>query len=82
MKTIDFYTRNNCKLCEEAFVLLEILQNKYNFKINVNDIETNEKWHETYHIIIPVIKIGEIELNNNMIDIENIESALKKLFYN
>lgn len=81
MLTVDFYTREKCKLCEEAHILLEILQHKYNFHIEVNDIETNDKWFERYHIIIPVIKIGHIELNSNMIDIETIEKALSQFHY-
>lgn len=78
MLIVEFYTREQCKLCEEAHVLLEILQNKYNFQIKINDIESNDEWFERYHIIIPVIKIGHIELNSNMIDIEKIENVLNQ----
>lgn len=76
MKTIIFYTRENCRLCEEAYVLLEILQQKYNFNIEKRDIETNNEWLEQYHVIIPVIEIGNTILNSNMIDLEIIDKKL------
>lgn len=78
MSIIQFYTRENCQLCEEAHILLQVLQNKYDFHIDLRNIETNETWFEKYHIIIPVIKIKNTVLNCNMIDLDVIEKAIKK----
>lgn len=78
MFTVHFYTRENCKLCEEAYVLLEVLQHKYKFQIEERDIESNDDWLETYQVIIPVIEIDDIVLNGDMITIEKIENSLKK----
>jgi len=77
MSTVYLYTKNNCKLCEEAELLLELLQNSYDFQIEKRDIETNGTWFEKYHIIVPVIKVKDQILNCNMIDLEQIENALK-----
>lgn len=77
MLKIQFYTRQNCKLCDEASVLLELLQNQYDFQIDTRNIETNEDWLEKYHVIIPVIKVGDITLNCNTIDLEALDQALK-----
>lgn len=78
MYKVQFFTRKNCKLCDEAYVLLELLQNEYDFQIETKDIETNEKLLEKYQVIIPVIKIGDVVLNNNMIDLEIIDQTLKR----
>ena len=73
-----FYTRKNCKLCEEAYALLTVLQNEYEFTIEERDIETNDEWLEEYQLIIPVIHINDTILNCNMIDFVQLEQALRQ----
>lgn len=81
MLKVKFYMREACKLCDEAYVLLEILQSKYPFQIEEINIELNDEWLEKYQVIIPVIKIGDIILNNNMIDMEKIDEGLSKYLH-
>lgn len=69
---ITIYTRKNCELCEEAKLMLQLVQEDYPVDYEEIDIESDEGLHEKYMLMIPVIerdaeiimygKIGYVEL--------------------
>lgn len=77
MKVI-FYTKKGCSLCDDAKLILEILQKEYNFEIITNDIETNEDWMEKYGINIPVVKIDGEVIQEGIIDLLTIEEKVQE----
>lgn len=69
---ITFYTRANCPLCEEARLMLQLVQEDFELDVQEVDIESDEALHEKYMLMIPVVEkdsktiiygnIGYIEL--------------------
>jgi len=73
---IDFYTKDNCALCEEAAALLNIFKSEYSFEIEEKDIYTNDAWLEEYQLLIPAIR-----MNNTLITCQEMDyETLDKLF--
>jgi glutaredoxin len=79
MFTIDFYTRPQCPLCEEAKQVLIMLQDDYDFNIQEHDIESNDMWTEEYGLIIPVINVGENTLQYGQIDFYELSKRLQEI---
>lgn len=77
MKTVNFYTKNICSLCDEAEALLYMFQQEYSFNIKVRDIYTNDEWLEAYHLRIPVIEIGEHKIDCEKMSYHNLQIFLK-----
>ncbi|WP_066141840.1 glutaredoxin family protein [Lederbergia lenta] len=75
---ITFYTKKNCMLCEDAELMLRMLQKEYGFDIITNDIETNEMWMEKYGISIPVVEIDGELIQEGIIDLFTLEEQIQK----
>ncbi|WP_404454183.1 glutaredoxin family protein [Virgibacillus necropolis] len=75
---INFYTKENCSLCDEALALVEMLQHDYPCTLEMRDIYSNDNWLEAYHLSIPVVNIDGIELNCEEISFETLEAAFKE----
>ncbi len=76
MITVDFYTRPQCPLCEDAKQLLIMLQDDYEFKLEEHNIELNEKWTEEYGLMIPVINIKGNTVQAGRIDLDELSKRL------
>lgn len=75
---LTFYTKKNCMLCEDAKLMLRMLQREYNFDIITNDIETNDVWMEKYGISIPVVEIDGELIQEGIIDVFTLEEQIQK----
>ncbi|MGM8215264.1 glutaredoxin family protein [Bacillaceae bacterium W0354] len=75
-----FYTKPNCKLCDEAKVLLLSLQAEYGFDIIEQNINDDEELLEKYFIEIPVVRINQAELTAAELDLYTLESFLNTHF--
>ncbi|GAA0307815.1 glutaredoxin [Gracilibacillus halotolerans] len=62
------YMKENCSLCEDAKVVLDLLKNEYLFEYREKDIYTDEELLEKYHLSIPVL-----EYRNHVVDEGNID---------
>lgn len=76
---IIFYTRKKCELCQDAKLLLEILQNEYDFAIIERDIDENDEWTEKYGLMIPVIEYNGEVIQYGQIDLLEMANFLKTL---
>ncbi len=77
MNQVLFYTKENCLLCEDAMVLLELLQAHYQFEIEIRDIHKNDAWLESYQLSIPVIEINDRQLFGADVNFEKLEQFIK-----
>ena len=77
MLEIEFYTKDICSLCEEAYALLMMLQREYPFKLKEIDIYSDDKLLEEYQLLIPAVRMEDVFLNCEEISWENIEKVLK-----
>jgi glutaredoxin len=53
---VQFYSRSNCPLCEEARLMLELVKEDIYFDIEEINIEEDDELHEKYLLRIPVIE--------------------------
>lgn len=75
--TVEFvlYMKENCSLCEDAKVILDLLQDEYLFEYREKDIYTDESLLEKYHLSIPVLTY-----DNHVIDEGNIDYFIVEKF--
>lgn len=78
MKTVNFYTKDMCGLCEKAEALLYMFQQDFPFKIEVRDIHTNDNWLETYQLRIPVIEIDDQRIDCEKMGYDNVKTFLNR----
>ncbi|QBP40496.1 glutaredoxin family protein [Paenisporosarcina antarctica] len=58
---IRFYSRANCSLCIEAWMMLQLVKEDVHLDIEEINIEENDEIHEKYVLRIPVIEYkGEV----------------------
>ncbi|WP_027965431.1 glutaredoxin family protein [Halalkalibacillus halophilus] len=77
-KVIYFYTKNNCKLCEEAKQILEVFQRDYGFDIMEQNIYHHEKLLEQYFLTIPVIRVNDQELTAEKLSFATVDEFLRE----
>ncbi|KYG90646.1 thiol-disulfide isomerase [[Bacillus] sp. KCTC 13219] len=76
MKTVNFYLRPDCQLCEEGLLTLKLVQEDYAFELTVINIEENEALHEKYMLMIPVVTCDEQTLQYGQLDYVTLFEAL------
>ncbi|MDQ0186955.1 glutaredoxin family protein [Cytobacillus kochii] len=61
MQIVKLYTRKRCPLCEQAELVIEMVQEESLFQYKAIDIETSDDLTERFGLMIPVIEVdGEI----------------------
>lgn len=73
---IQFYTRTNCPLCDEAKLMLQLVTEDVDFEIEEINIEQNDQIHEKYLIRIPVIEKDGQVIQEGRIDYPTLIEAL------
>lgn len=71
------YGKENCSLCEQAKVTLELLQQGYSFTWKEVNIYEDEKLLEEYHLKIPVIAHQDTLIDAGIVDMSTVENYLK-----
>ncbi|TKD71033.1 glutaredoxin family protein [Pseudalkalibacillus hwajinpoensis] len=60
-KSVILYTKETCPLCDEAYYLLQKLQEEVDFSLETVDIYQDESLLEKFMVMIPVVEIdGEV----------------------
>jgi glutaredoxin 2 len=73
---IHFYTRPGCHLCDEARLMIGLVEEDYQLEVLEHNIELDDELHEKYMLMIPVIeKDGKVLLYGN-IDYVSLVEAL------
>jgi glutaredoxin len=57
---VTFYTKSGCHLCDDAEIMMKLVQEDYPFTWTKVDIETDDESHEKYMLMIPVIEINGV----------------------
>lgn len=73
---IHFYTRPGCHLCEDARIVLKLVQEDVAFEIKEFNIEEDDALHEKYMLMIPVIEFENEIIQYGQIDYPTILDAL------
>lgn len=69
------YTRSNCPLCDEAKLMIELVNEDFPMPYKEVNIESDEALHEKYMLMIPVLeKDNSILLYGNIGYVELLEA--------
>jgi glutaredoxin len=72
------YTKQGCGLCTETKMHLHQLASQYPHQLKEVDITSDPYIHRQYHLVIPVVLIGQQELQAP-ISIQQLETALQQV---
>jgi arsenate reductase-like glutaredoxin family protein len=72
---VQFYSRPNCSLCEEARLILKLVEEDVNLDITEINIENDDLIHEKYLLRIPVIVYEDKVVQEGIIDYPTLLEA-------
>jgi len=72
---VQFYTRPNCPLCEDARLMLELVKEDVILHIEEINIEDNDDIHEKFLLRIPVIERDGVVIQEGRIDYPTLLEA-------
>lgn len=75
MMKVQFYSRSNCPLCEEARLMLELVKEDIYLHIEEINIEEDDELHEKYLLRIPVIESNGQIIQEGRIDYPTLLEA-------
>ena len=75
---VNFYTRPGCHLCEDARLMLKLVQEDIPFRINEINIEEDDVLHEKYMLMIPVVELEGSIIQYGRVDYATLLDALWK----
>ena len=70
LPSLKFYTKEGCRLCDDALLILNKVKRKFPFELISVDINQSNELLEKYRIRIPVI-----EINNKVEFVYKIEES-------
>ena len=71
---VKFYTKPNCGLCDEAKLMMQLVQEDFTFTWTEIDIQSDDEIHEKYMLMVPVIeKDGDVLLYGNIGFVDIVE---------
>ena len=73
---IQFYTRPNCSLCDEAKLMLQLVNDEIDFEIEHINIEKDDQIHKKYLLRIPVIEQNGQVIQEGRVDYPTLLEAL------
>ncbi|WP_342543122.1 glutaredoxin family protein [Paenisporosarcina sp. FSL H8-0542] len=72
---VQFYSRPNCPLCEDARMMLQLVKEDVELHIEEINIEDNDDIHEKYLLRIPVIESNGVVIQEGRIDYPTLLEA-------
>lgn len=76
MKTVTFYTKPNCPLCDKALEQVELARRVVPFELREVNILSDRVLYERYKHAIPVGCVGGVELFRYRVAAEDLVKAL------
>ncbi|MEI4770460.1 glutaredoxin family protein [Psychrobacillus sp. FJAT-51614] len=73
---VNFYTRPGCHLCDDARLMLKLVQEDISFEINEVNIEEDDELHEKFMLMIPVIEYNDKIIQYGRVDYATLLEAL------
>ena len=69
------YTRANCPLCDEAKLMIQLVNEDFPLSYKEIDIESDDELHEKYMLLIPVLeKDNKVLLYGNIGYVDLLEA--------
>ncbi len=77
--TLTVLARAYCHLCEELIAALELYQGRYDFAIEVLDVDSDPRLEEKWGDKVPVLLDGERELCHYYLDHDAVDARLARM---
>ncbi len=71
--------REYCHLCEDMLAALKQLQGRYDFDVEVVDVDRHPQLEEKWGEKVPVLLDGERELCHYYLDLEVVDARLARM---
>ena len=72
-------SREYCHLCEELITALKRFQGRYDFDIQVVDVDADPRLEEKWGDKVPVLLDGELEICHYFLDEEAVDARLARM---
>jgi thiol-disulfide isomerase/thioredoxin len=72
-------SREYCHLCEELITALKQFQGRYDFDIEVVDVDANPRLEEKWGDKVPVLLDGDLEICHYFLDVEAVDARLARM---
>jgi thioredoxin reductase (NADPH) len=72
-------SREYCHLCEELIAGLKRFQSRYDFDIEVVDVDRHPGLEERWGDKVPVLLDGELEICHYFLDVEAVDARLSRM---
>ncbi len=76
MKLVEFFTRQNCHLCEVAYEIVERVRERHPFELRIVDVDSDPAIAEKYGMEVPVVLVDGTKHAKYHVD---EEALLKRL---
>ncbi|MDF2065121.1 glutaredoxin family protein [Bacillus sp. Cr_A10] len=73
---VYLYTRPGCHLCDDARLMLKLVQEDVSFEMSEVNIEEDDELHEKYMLMIPVVVFEDEIIQYGKVDYATILEAL------
>ncbi|KQL33327.1 glutaredoxin family protein [Psychrobacillus sp. FJAT-21963] len=73
---VYLYTRPGCHLCDEARLMLKLVQEDVSFEMSEVNIEEDDDLHEKYMLMIPVVVFEDEIIQYGKVDYATLLEAL------
>jgi glutaredoxin len=77
--TLTVLSRPYCHLCEELIAALKQYQGRYDFEIEVVDVDRDPRLEEKWGDKVPVLLDGERELCHYFLDHDAVDARLARM---
>ena len=72
-------SRTYCHLCEELLTGLRQFQGRYDFDIEVIDVDRDPRLEERWGEKVPVLLDGDREICHHFLDVEAVDARLARM---
>ena len=72
-------SREYCHLCEELITALKRFQGRYDFDIEVVDVDAHPRLEEKWGDKVPVLLDGDLEICHYFLDHEAVDTRLARM---
>ncbi|ALC84527.1 thiol-disulfide isomerase [Bacillus sp. FJAT-22090] len=73
---VYLYTRPGCHLCDDARLMLKLVQEDVSFEMSEVNIEEDDDLHEKYMLMIPVVVFEDEIIQYGKVDYATLLEAL------
>lgn len=72
-------SREYCHLCEEMLAALKRFQGRYDFEIEVVDVDRNPRLEDKWGDMVPVLLDGDLEVCHYYLDNDAVDARLARM---